>query len=162
MGEETKQAQDQKSEAPTCGICHKTKFADGCGHLCSYCQTKFCARCGGRVSLRSNKVTLTCMLGTLYLQGTHIHTHADVSPYANLVIALTVPFNGNQCFSDYHHPLLLETLLMSPIKFCLLGCDSQLQISCSSLPQCMVFYISTGGNCSSLSLPMRSLIAAFV
>ncbi|XP_067365801.1 regulating synaptic membrane exocytosis protein 2 isoform X28 [Channa argus] len=55
MGEETKQAQDQKSEAPTCGICHKTKFADGCGHLCSYCQTKFCARCGGRVSLRSNK-----------------------------------------------------------------------------------------------------------
>ncbi|XP_019711834.1 regulating synaptic membrane exocytosis protein 2 isoform X7 [Hippocampus comes] len=55
MGDETKQAQEQKSEAPTCGICHKTKFADGCGHLCSYCQTKFCARCGGRVSLRSNK-----------------------------------------------------------------------------------------------------------
>nr|XP_033496768.1 regulating synaptic membrane exocytosis protein 2 isoform X6 [Epinephelus lanceolatus] len=55
MGEESKQTQDQKSEAPTCGICHKTKFADGCGHLCSYCQTKFCARCGGRVSLRSNK-----------------------------------------------------------------------------------------------------------
>ncbi|XP_029958050.1 regulating synaptic membrane exocytosis protein 2 isoform X3 [Salarias fasciatus] len=55
MGDETKQAQDQKSEAPICGICHKTKFADGCGHLCSYCQTKFCARCGGRVSLRSNK-----------------------------------------------------------------------------------------------------------
>ncbi|XP_068425157.1 regulating synaptic membrane exocytosis protein 2 isoform X21 [Clinocottus analis] len=55
MGEETKPTQDLKSEAPTCGICHKTKFADGCGHLCSYCQTKFCARCGGRVSLRSNK-----------------------------------------------------------------------------------------------------------
>ncbi|XP_058504853.1 regulating synaptic membrane exocytosis protein 2 isoform X42 [Solea solea] len=55
MGDESKQAQDQKSEAPICGICHKTKFADGCGHLCSYCQTKFCARCGGRVSLRSNK-----------------------------------------------------------------------------------------------------------
>nr|XP_029133095.1 regulating synaptic membrane exocytosis protein 2 isoform X6 [Labrus bergylta] len=55
MGDETKPVQDQKSEAPTCGICHKTKFADGCGHLCSYCQTKFCARCGGRVSLRSNK-----------------------------------------------------------------------------------------------------------
>ncbi|XP_031730298.1 regulating synaptic membrane exocytosis protein 2 isoform X17 [Anarrhichthys ocellatus] len=55
MGEETKPALDLKSEAPTCGICHKTKFADGCGHLCSYCQTKFCARCGGRVSLRSNK-----------------------------------------------------------------------------------------------------------
>ncbi|XP_044063184.1 regulating synaptic membrane exocytosis protein 2 isoform X34 [Siniperca chuatsi] len=62
MGEETKQVQDQKSEAPTCGICHKTKFADGCGHLCSYCQTKFCARCGGRVSLRSNKVMWVCNL----------------------------------------------------------------------------------------------------
>uniref|UniRef100_A0A671VZW6 Regulating synaptic membrane exocytosis 1 n=1 Tax=Sparus aurata TaxID=8175 RepID=A0A671VZW6_SPAAU len=45
-----------RDDAPTCGICHKTKFADGCGNLCSYCQTKFCARCGGRVSLRSNTV----------------------------------------------------------------------------------------------------------
>uniref|UniRef100_UPI0037E77C92 regulating synaptic membrane exocytosis protein 2 isoform X19 n=1 Tax=Semicossyphus pulcher TaxID=241346 RepID=UPI0037E77C92 len=62
MGDESKPVQDQKSEAPTCGICHKTKFADGCGHLCSYCQTKFCARCGGRVSLRSNKVMWVCNL----------------------------------------------------------------------------------------------------
>ncbi|XP_032373714.1 regulating synaptic membrane exocytosis protein 2 isoform X25 [Etheostoma spectabile] len=62
MGEESKPTQEQNSEAPTCGICHKTKFADGCGHLCSYCQTKFCARCGGRVSLRSNKVMWVCNL----------------------------------------------------------------------------------------------------
>ncbi|XP_066547599.1 regulating synaptic membrane exocytosis protein 2 [Amia ocellicauda] len=55
MGEEAQLTQEQKGDAPTCGICHKTKFADGCGHICSYCQTKFCARCGGRVSLRSNK-----------------------------------------------------------------------------------------------------------
>ncbi|XP_041493484.1 regulating synaptic membrane exocytosis protein 2 isoform X29 [Microtus oregoni] len=55
MGEEAQQQQEQKGDAPTCGICQKTKFADGCGHNCSYCQTKFCARCGGRVSLRSNK-----------------------------------------------------------------------------------------------------------
>ncbi|XP_058898500.1 regulating synaptic membrane exocytosis protein 2 isoform X31 [Kogia breviceps] len=55
MGEESQQQPEQKGDAPTCGICHKTKFADGCGHNCSYCQTKFCARCGGRVSLRSNK-----------------------------------------------------------------------------------------------------------
>ncbi|XP_051981990.1 regulating synaptic membrane exocytosis protein 1 isoform X1 [Xyrauchen texanus] len=55
IGAETKQQQAvHKDVAPTCGICRKTKFADGCGHLCSYCQTKFCARCGGRVSLRSN------------------------------------------------------------------------------------------------------------
>uniref|UniRef100_A0A8C2CGG9 Regulating synaptic membrane exocytosis 2 n=1 Tax=Cyprinus carpio TaxID=7962 RepID=A0A8C2CGG9_CYPCA len=62
MGDEAPSTQEQKSEAPTCGICHKTKFADGCGHLCSYCQTKFCARCGGRVSLRSNKVMWVCNL----------------------------------------------------------------------------------------------------
>ncbi|XP_075681966.1 regulating synaptic membrane exocytosis protein 2 isoform X11 [Rhinoderma darwinii] len=55
MGEEAQQQTEQKGDAPTCGICHKTKFADGCGHNCSYCQTKFCARCGGRVSLRSSK-----------------------------------------------------------------------------------------------------------
>ncbi|KAM4749840.1 regulating synaptic membrane exocytosis protein 1 isoform 11-T11 [Anableps anableps] len=55
IGVETRRQQtQQKDDAPTCGICRKTKFADGCGHLCSYCQTKFCARCGGRVSLRSN------------------------------------------------------------------------------------------------------------
>nr|XP_028592158.1 regulating synaptic membrane exocytosis protein 2 isoform X10 [Podarcis muralis] len=60
MGEESQQHLEQKGDAPTCGICHKTKFADGCGHNCSYCQTKFCARCGGRVSLRSNKVMWVC------------------------------------------------------------------------------------------------------
>ncbi|XP_055018443.1 regulating synaptic membrane exocytosis protein 1-like [Boleophthalmus pectinirostris] len=47
-------ASGHRDDAPTCGICHKTKFANGCGNLCSYCHTKFCARCGGRVSLRSN------------------------------------------------------------------------------------------------------------
>ncbi|XP_073777103.1 regulating synaptic membrane exocytosis protein 1 isoform X33 [Danio rerio] len=61
-GPEPQQRQQgqHKDDAPTCGICHKTKFADGCGNLCSYCQTKFCARCGGRVSLRSNNVMWVC------------------------------------------------------------------------------------------------------
>ncbi|XP_036411264.1 regulating synaptic membrane exocytosis protein 2-like isoform X4 [Megalops cyprinoides] len=62
IGEEAQLTQEQKGDTPTCGICHKTKFADGCGHNCSYCQTKFCARCGGRVSLRSNKVMWVCNL----------------------------------------------------------------------------------------------------
>ncbi|KAM9675992.1 regulating synaptic membrane exocytosis protein 1 isoform 1-T1 [Dama dama] len=62
IGEEARRHQgDHKDDAPTCGICHKTKFADGCGHLCSYCRTKFCARCGGRVSLRSNNVSTVVM-----------------------------------------------------------------------------------------------------
>ncbi|XP_026124076.1 regulating synaptic membrane exocytosis protein 1-like isoform X2 [Carassius auratus] len=61
---ETKQQQVvHKDDAPTCGICRKTKFADGCGHLCSYCQTKFCARCGGRVSLRSNNEDKVYLIG---------------------------------------------------------------------------------------------------
>ncbi|XP_052401626.1 regulating synaptic membrane exocytosis protein 1 isoform X1 [Carassius gibelio] len=63
IGAETKRQQAvHKDDAPTCGICRKTKFADGCGHLCSYCRTKFCARCGGRVSLRSNNVMWVCNL----------------------------------------------------------------------------------------------------
>ncbi|KAM7009946.1 regulating synaptic membrane exocytosis protein 1 isoform 19-T19 [Tautogolabrus adspersus] len=63
IGADTRRQQTlQKDDAPTCGICRKTKFADGCGHLCSYCQTKFCARCGGRVSLRSNNVMWVCNL----------------------------------------------------------------------------------------------------
>ncbi|XP_029998507.1 regulating synaptic membrane exocytosis protein 1 isoform X4 [Sphaeramia orbicularis] len=63
IGAETRRQQtQQKDDAPTCGICRKTKFANGCGHLCSYCQTKFCARCGGRVSLRSNNEDKVCLI----------------------------------------------------------------------------------------------------
>ncbi|CAG0894275.1 unnamed protein product [Darwinula stevensoni] len=46
----------------TCQICLKTKFADGIGHTCHYCQVKCCARCGGKVTLRSNKAIWVCIL----------------------------------------------------------------------------------------------------
>ncbi|XP_045101726.1 regulating synaptic membrane exocytosis protein 1-like isoform X2 [Portunus trituberculatus] len=46
----------------TCQICLKTKFADGVGHICNYCSVRCCARCGGKVSLRSNKVIWVCIL----------------------------------------------------------------------------------------------------
>ncbi|KAL5275240.1 unc-10 family protein [Megaselia abdita] len=46
----------------TCHICLKTKFADGVGHICNYCNIRCCARCGGKVTLRSNKVTWVCIL----------------------------------------------------------------------------------------------------
>lgn len=59
LGEEPPAAQTARAESPTCGICHKTKFADGCGRACCYCQSRFCARCGGRVPLRANKVSCT-------------------------------------------------------------------------------------------------------
>jgi hypothetical protein len=38
-----------------CQICQKTKFADGIGHKCFYCQLRSCARCGGRTT-NKNKV----------------------------------------------------------------------------------------------------------
>ncbi|CAK9816967.1 Regulating synaptic membrane exocytosis protein 2 [Anthophora plagiata] len=46
----------------TCQICLKTKFADGVGHICNYCTIRCCARCGGKVTLRSNKVIWVCIL----------------------------------------------------------------------------------------------------
>uniref|UniRef100_A0A336LL41 CSON009705 protein n=1 Tax=Culicoides sonorensis TaxID=179676 RepID=A0A336LL41_CULSO len=46
----------------TCHICLKTKFADGIGHICHYCNIRCCARCGGKVTLRSNKVIWVCIL----------------------------------------------------------------------------------------------------
>ncbi|XP_076639430.1 rab3 interacting molecule isoform X8 [Colletes latitarsis] len=46
----------------TCLICLKTKFAAGAGHTCNYCSILCCARCGGKVNLRSNKVLWLCIL----------------------------------------------------------------------------------------------------
>nr|XP_029719362.1 rab-3-interacting molecule unc-10-like [Aedes albopictus] len=45
----------------TCHICLKTKFADGIGHICNYCNIRCCAKCGGKVTLRNNKVS-TCVV----------------------------------------------------------------------------------------------------
>ncbi|XP_041868377.1 regulating synaptic membrane exocytosis protein 2 isoform X3 [Melanotaenia boesemani] len=60
LGDEPPVAQTARADSPTCGVCHKTKFADGCGRACCYCQSRFCARCGGRVPLRANKVMWVC------------------------------------------------------------------------------------------------------
>ncbi|XP_069581758.1 regulating synaptic membrane exocytosis protein 2-like isoform X14 [Brachyistius frenatus] len=60
LGEEPPAAPMARAESSTCGICRKTKFADGCGRACCYCQSRFCARCGGRVPLRANKVMWVC------------------------------------------------------------------------------------------------------
>ncbi|XP_076254330.1 rab3 interacting molecule isoform X3 [Rhynchophorus ferrugineus] len=46
----------------TCHICLKTKFADGIGHICNYCSIRCCARCGGKVTLRSGKSVWVCIL----------------------------------------------------------------------------------------------------
>ncbi|XP_038580361.1 regulating synaptic membrane exocytosis protein 2-like isoform X10 [Micropterus salmoides] len=60
LGEEPQAAQTARAESPTCCVCRKTKFANGCGRTCCYCQSRFCARCGGRVPLRANKVMWVC------------------------------------------------------------------------------------------------------
>ena len=46
----------------TCQICLRTKFADGVGHTCNYCNVRCCAKCGGKVTLRSAKVIWVCIL----------------------------------------------------------------------------------------------------
>lgn len=56
----------------TCQLCLKTKFADGLGHACHYCNVRCCARCGGKVALRSSKVPSIyppayCSLSPIYL-----------------------------------------------------------------------------------------------
>ncbi|KRZ32601.1 Rab-3-interacting molecule unc-10 [Trichinella pseudospiralis] len=38
-----------------CQICQKTKFADGIGHKCYYCQLRSCARCGGRLNIKTDQ-----------------------------------------------------------------------------------------------------------
>ncbi|KAM9385907.1 regulating synaptic membrane exocytosis protein 2-like [Pholidichthys leucotaenia] len=60
LGAEPVRVQTTRVESATCGVCHKTKFANGCGQTCCYCQNRFCARCGGRVLLRANKVMWVC------------------------------------------------------------------------------------------------------
>ncbi|CAB1429738.1 unnamed protein product [Pleuronectes platessa] len=60
LGEEPQAAQTARAESLTCGVCRQTKMADGCGRACCYCQSRFCARCGGAVPLRANKVMWVC------------------------------------------------------------------------------------------------------
>ncbi|XP_035660086.1 regulating synaptic membrane exocytosis protein 2-like isoform X2 [Branchiostoma floridae] len=62
LGEEKKQSYGNVDSGAVCEICHKTKFADGVGHTCVYCELKVCARCGGKVTLRSNKTMWICNL----------------------------------------------------------------------------------------------------
>ncbi|CAO1439599.1 unnamed protein product [Diamesa serratosioi] len=62
-----KQRSEQQKKAGVeldaiCHICLKTRFADGIGHVCHYCSIRCCARCGGKVTLRSNKVIWVCIL----------------------------------------------------------------------------------------------------
>ncbi|XP_055320208.1 regulating synaptic membrane exocytosis protein 2 isoform X3 [Sitodiplosis mosellana] len=45
----------------TCHICLKTKFADGVGHMCHYCNIRCCARCGGKTTIRG-KAIWVCVL----------------------------------------------------------------------------------------------------
>ncbi|XP_062265551.1 regulating synaptic membrane exocytosis protein 2 isoform X15 [Platichthys flesus] len=60
LGEEPQAAQTARAESLTCGVCRQTKMADVCGRACCYCQSHFCARCGGGVPLRANKVMWVC------------------------------------------------------------------------------------------------------
>ncbi|TPP60637.1 HMG-CoA synthase [Fasciola gigantica] len=43
-----------------CGICEKTKFADGLGHVCAHCRRKTCTRCGYQLNTNVDQVQWTC------------------------------------------------------------------------------------------------------
>uniref|UniRef100_A0A183AZX0 FYVE-type domain-containing protein n=1 Tax=Echinostoma caproni TaxID=27848 RepID=A0A183AZX0_9TREM len=43
-----------------CGICEKTKFADGLGHVCTHCRRKTCTRCGYQLNTDVDQVQWTC------------------------------------------------------------------------------------------------------
>ena len=60
----------------TCQICLRTKFADGIGHICNYCNVRCCAKCGGKVALRSNKV---CKIDSLTFDTRFVHV--EVTEY---------------------------------------------------------------------------------
>ena len=62
----------------TCQICLKTKFADGIGHLCNYCNVRCCARCGGKVALRSSKVNISIYLIIMLLSIVFLYNAAFV------------------------------------------------------------------------------------
>lgn len=49
-----------------CQICNKTKFADGVGHRCHYCQLLSCSRCGGKIHMKANRVCINFFLLQLY------------------------------------------------------------------------------------------------
>lgn len=129
IGAETRRQQtQQKDDAPTCGICRKTKFADGCGHLCSYCQTKFCARCGGRVSLRSNNVRkLTFPLFPFHSHLIPAVVVAQFSPSASVFLLMSAFFGFlvtlwfyQSVFGTSHSPfkahVKLEAVLCEALK----------------------------------------------
>lgn len=72
LEESIRQRSEQQKKAgveldATCHICLKTKFADGVGHVCHYCNIRCCARCGGKVTLRSNKVSILLRKAALTL-----------------------------------------------------------------------------------------------
>ena len=68
------QRKDGQELDSTCQICLKTKFADGIGHTCNYCNVRCCARCGGKVALRSSKVRFMFKVNSEMESKVHITT----------------------------------------------------------------------------------------
>ena len=67
VGEEAKKIVTADTGA-VCEICHKTKFADGVGHKCAYCNLKSCARCGGRMAVKNKVIIMLFHQGSLRLE----------------------------------------------------------------------------------------------
>lgn len=105
LGEESQVSQTARAEPPTCGVCHKTKFADGCGRACCYCQSRFCARCGGRVPLRANKVSACALtLVILVFNGT---AEQLIGCCLRVYVALKLTQSMNPSANEEAHPVIM-------------------------------------------------------
>jgi len=82
----------------TCQICLRTKFADGVGQKCQYCQLKTCARCGSCLKVKSKvgcfSLQITRVLGGVFGGGTScLYLHAIRSrPKVGVYIPVTLKF----------------------------------------------------------------------
>ena len=118
----------------TCQVCLKTKFADGIGHLCNYCNVRCCARCGGKVTLRSNKSIWVCILcrkkqelliksGKWMTGGVPTNNdpilrkiELDMAPTPGLFTLSSVIFGICYKFPDYVVKLISLTYIFDPIN----------------------------------------------
>lgn len=62
----------------TCHICLKTKFADGVGHMCHYCNIRCCARCGGKTTIRGKVNAYTINSSNLTQTTSETHLYFDI------------------------------------------------------------------------------------
>ncbi|RCN41124.1 hypothetical protein ANCCAN_12915 [Ancylostoma caninum] len=103
-----------------CQICQRTKFADGIGHKCFYCQLRSCARCGGR-SHSKNKAIWACSLcqkRQQILAKTGKWFQPDEAQHKTSNAGHESPCQNMRLFKRFFSHLLRAILIMSSATHC--------------------------------------------